>query len=546
MAKDLLDILIEKQNKCRNLQRQAFEAQKRNDMIPNEEQCEYLQLAADLEFEMSTLTRGAEKEHHIREKNRLDYEIMKLREYIDPKAKKKTEDSKSIKNESAAPKNNSTDNELDGIAKTWHKPAPKHAFDDVSGMSKLKKKLQSCIEDKKAQKLTDYLKIPRMNTYFFVGPPGCGKTYIIEAFAHELLEQDYEFISIQGSDIISRYVGEAEKKVTRLFEEIEECAPCIVFIDEIDSLCKNRSLPNLPEYAANITTEFLTGFNRIHSADSDIVFIAATNYPNRVDVAMLDRAEIVRVPLPDLEAREAALKSHFEGIIELQKPFTYHDMALKTKKFNYRDIERLSSAIKRSLFRELVDLFDDSQQAIDALSSGKYQLTRSKVDKVFEEFASSPKETILNDLKEWEKSITSVTDIAIKDLDGLYEGDEEEYSLNKTESDSSGAEAEAPKNELENKMKDPVCAAKEEYYKDPESGAVEISFYLKEDAEDVLACISGENYDTIKREDVYCFWYTPDQDEEQVEVYVRVNGKCIGSFTAFFGSPIKDNTDFDI
>ena len=203
-----------------------------------------------------------------------------------------------------------------------------------------------------------------------MGPPGCGKTYIVEAFAHELMDQDYKFISILGSDIISKYVGAAEKSVTRLFEEAVNNAPCIVFIDEIDSLCKNRSLPNLPEYAANITTSFLTGYNRIHSEDSKVIFIAATNYPNRVDAAMLDRAEIIRLPLPDKEARKAAFVRYFEGIVQLKKGLTFDLMAEKTWRFNYRDIERLTSALKLALFHDVLDLFGDQGLAIEALTSG--------------------------------------------------------------------------------------------------------------------------------------------------------------------------------
>ena len=102
-----------------------------------------------------------------------------------------------------------------------------------------------------------------LHSYFFVGPPGCGKTFIIKAFAKELAEKDYKYIALEGSDILSRYVGDAEKIVTRVFEEAEKQDKCIVFIDEVDGVCKNRSKSNLPEYAASLTTAFLTGYNRI-------------------------------------------------------------------------------------------------------------------------------------------------------------------------------------------------------------------------------------------------------------------------------------------
>ena len=203
-----------------------------------------------------------------------------------------------------------------------------------------------------------------LHSYFFIGPPGCGKTYIIEAFAHELMDKNYKFLSLVGSDILSRYVGEAEKIVTRLFAEAEKNAPCIVFIDEVDGVCKNRSLPNLPEYAASITTAFLTGYNRINSSDKSIIFIGATNYPNQVDNAMLDRVELIRVPYPDQEARCFAFKKQFKDIIMLEDGFSFDDMAASTEKYNYRDIERLSATIKNMIYKETVEKYKNEKEAI--------------------------------------------------------------------------------------------------------------------------------------------------------------------------------------
>lgn len=549
MQKDIVMILMEKENRCRNYQKQARQALERHDMIPNEEQCSYLQQAADLEFEMSTQTSGAERDHHIREKNRLDYEIMKIREELElrsrpaktAKAAANSGAKKSIKNDGSEEdgdnKKTPEEQELDRVARTWYKDAPSHSFNEVSGMSELKKKLAGCIADKKAQELMDYLKIPRLNSYFFVGPPGCGKTYIIEAFAHELMDKDFKYISIQGSDIISRYVGAAEKNVTRLFEEAEKNAPCIVFIDEVDSLCKNRSLPNLPEYAANITTQFLTGYNRIHSADSEVIFIAATNYPNRVDVAMLDRAEIVRVPLPDTEAREAAFAKYFDGIVQLQNGFTFREMAEKTRHYNYRDIERLASAIKRMLFHEMLDLFKVDVKAIEALSTGKYRLSRSRFQSIIEKFKPSPKETILNDLKKWEREIMSIADYDELDLDRLYESDERGEPV----CIESNKVPEMPSvRKPVNTSGEPVYTAKTAFAVDASTHMAEIAFYTDEEQDSVTANINGENYKTNFDDGAFTFKYTPEPGEEEVEVFVSSGTGYLGNFTARFSAPAAD------
>ena len=230
-------------------------------------------------------------------------------------------------------------------------------------MEELKGKLRQCVVDTRVGKLKDYLGIPKLHSFFFIGPPGCGKTFIVEAFAHELMEQDYKYLSLAGSDILSRYVGDAEKIVSRMFQEAEDQAPCILFVDEIDGVCKNRSLPNLPEHSATLTTAFLEGVNQITDSEKTIIFIGATNYPGRVDNAMMDRVELIRVPLPDKEARAHAFKRHFEKevkrpedeggdkaekkpkefeqTVQFAEGFGFDDMAEDTNMYNYRDIDRL-------------------------------------------------------------------------------------------------------------------------------------------------------------------------------------------------------------
>ncbi len=412
MYMDFVENLRKKEAHCRNLQLQADAAFRQNGYKPSEDQCRYLQMAADLEADMADMTMGEERAHHEREKARLDNEIMKIRTTVEPRqAYSGSGDSDAGKGKAVntnGPKDNgpkTKDEEaLDRTARTWFKDAPRHSFDDVSGMVELKKRLQTCVTDSKSEKLLDFLKIPRLNSYFFVGPPGCGKTYIIEAFAHELMDQDYKYLSLEGSDIISRYVGDAEKIVTRLFEEAEKNAPCIVFIDEIDSVCKNRSLPNLPEYAANITTSFLTGYNRINSSDSKVIFIGATNYPKRVDEAMFDRVEVINVPLPDAGARASAFARQFKKVVQLEDGFTCDDMAnMVTDDYNYRDINRLCTEIKRSMFKELMEQYKDQVVAIEILKSGAYKLTRARFEAVLSTFRPFLKDDILKEIAEWEE-----------------------------------------------------------------------------------------------------------------------------------------------
>lgn len=531
----LMSSLSDKENLCQNLLNRADEAFRNNGKVANRDQCLFLQRAADLESEMAQLTTGSERDHHIKRKNDIDYEIMRLRSELDKINSKKTESNKNVnsggnvseKNKAEQPKTAKTkdEEELDRTVNTWYKDAPKHSFDDVSGMSELKKKLNSCITDARAGNLMEYLKIPKLNSYFFVGPPGCGKTYIIEAFAHELMEQDYKFISLQGSDIISRYVGAAEKSVTRLFEEAEK-SPCIVFIDEIDSVCKNRSLPNLPEYAANITTSFLTGYNRIHSSDSKVIFIAATNYPNRVDNAMLDRVEIVRVPLPDTKAREFAFEKHFNNIVELHN-LTYRDMAVMTKRCNYRDIDRLATMIKRTLFREVLEICKDENTAIDMLKNGKYKLTKEKFTQIFDKFVPSPKESVLNDLKKWEKSVQSITESNDVEIESIYEPSDSEYIEN--EKSVSYDAVETVKFEEPGKALVPL---KDELEINAETGCIYVEFAVyPKNRPEIRVAINSQNCEVNKTENGYSVEYKPTENETYADVLVADKNEYVGDFT---------------
>lgn len=533
----LMNSLADKENACRNLLNRADEVFRNNGRVANRDQCLFLQRAADLESEMAQLTTGTERDHHIKRKNEIDYEIMCLRSELDRINSKKTESNKKVseksKDEQPETPKTKEEEELDRTVNTWYKDAPKHSFDDVSGMSELKKKLNSCITDSRAGNLMEYLKIPKLNSYFFVGPPGCGKTYIIEAFAHELMEQDYKFISLQGSDIISRYVGAAEKSVTRLFEEAEK-NPCIIFIDEIDSVCKNRSLPNLPEYAANITTSFLTGYNRIHSSDSKVIFIAATNYPNRVDNAMLDRVEIVRVPLPDTKAREFAFEKHFNNIIELHN-LTFNDMAVMTKRCNYRDIDRLATIIKRTLFKEVLEICKDENTAIDMFRNGKYKLTKEKFMQILDKFVPSPKESVLNDLKNWEKSVQSITESNDVEIESIYEPADSDD--NENEKSVSAEISETIKIQEPEKALVPL---KDELEINAETGCIFIEFAVyPKNRPEIRVAINSQNCEVKETEKGYSVEYKPTENETYADVLVADKNEYVGDFTIKIIRPEK-------
>lgn len=422
MADYYIDKIQRLENICNSWIQRADQAFLDNDCKHSKEECQCLQRAINTRSEMATLSIGVERDYHTRRMHELNRRLNEAIYAIDPEyfnkknAEKKAAKSKSdgLGKDIAAPVKNSPE-VSDETIQRWFKDIPSHSFDDVKGMNDVKKKLKACMEDAKLERIKDYLGIRKQKSYFFVGPPGCGKTYIIEAFAHEFADDGCKYLALNSADILSRYVGDAEKIVSKLFEVAEDNAPCIVFIDEIDGVCKNRSLPNLPEYAASITNAFLTGYNRIKNSDKRIIFLGATNYPAQVDAAMLDRVELINIPFPDKAARIMKFQSELSGRINLTDGFSYSEIGDLTEKpiYNYRDIERLCDELKISVMNEALNRYNSEEAAIDALKSGEIGINKELYMAASKKCRPSPKDSIIEQIKAWNK----------KYADGEFDGD---------------------------------------------------------------------------------------------------------------------------
>ena len=409
MARDYIETMQRKDNLFRAYIQKADDAFAEKG-VHNADEGRYLQEAVKLQHEMAEISDGEERSFHLRRQKEVEERLKEVIRIVSPEAYARMEGRK-LQNDPAANKTsggagaaNKDAAVTDEAVGAWFKESPMHSFEDVSGMSELKQQLAECIHDTKLTKIREYLKMRQLHSFLFIGPPGCGKTYIIEAFAHELMEKDYKYISVDGSDILSRYVGDAEKIIARVFEEAEKNAPCIVFIDEIDGVCKNRSIRDLPVWASNMTTAFLTAYNRINSSDKPIILLAATNYPTQVDTAMMDRVQVIRVPFPDEEARAAAFHRKFDKVISLEQGFTAEEMADRTDTYNYRDIDRLCDQIKVLALKDVLEKYSDEEQAVEALRSGEYVLTRAMFDDAFEDYIPSPKDAVVRELNAFEEA----------------------------------------------------------------------------------------------------------------------------------------------
>ena len=188
-------------------------------------------------------------------------------------------------------------------------------FKDVAGQEEAKENLQEIVDflNNPAKYKEIGAKMPK--GALLVGPPGTGKTLLAKAVAGEA---GVPFFSISGSEFVEMFVGRGAAKVRDLFKQAREKAPCIVFIDEIDTIGKKRDGAGMDgnderEQTLNQLLAEMDGFD----GSKGVVLLAATNRPDSLDPALTRPGRFDRripVELPDLAGREAILKLHAKGI----------------------------------------------------------------------------------------------------------------------------------------------------------------------------------------------------------------------------------------
>ncbi|HRC81363.1 MAG TPA: ATP-dependent zinc metalloprotease FtsH [Sedimentibacter sp.] len=189
------------------------------------------------------------------------------------------------------------------------------SFDDVAGQDEAKEALKEIIDFLHDPKKYEEIGATMPKGALLVGPPGTGKTLLAKAVAGEA---KVPFFSISGSEFVEMFVGMGAAKVRDLFKQAQEKAPCIVFIDEIDTIGKRRDSGGIVgnderEQTLNQLLTEMDGFD----GRKGVVILAATNRPEILDKALLRPGRFDRripVELPDLAGREAILRVHAKNV----------------------------------------------------------------------------------------------------------------------------------------------------------------------------------------------------------------------------------------
>lgn len=254
-------------------------------------------------------------------------------------------------------------------------------FDDVAGVEEAKEELEEIV---------DYLKYPAKykalgaripKGVLLLGSPGTGKTLLGRAVAGEA---GVPFYYISGSDFVEMFVGVGASRVRDLFEQAKKTAPCIVFMDEIDAVGRQRGTGlggghDEREQTLNQLLVEMDGFDSTPNS-SPVIVLAATNRPDVLDPALLRPGRFDRqviVDRPDIAGRTAILKVHSRG-----KPLDEHvdlrELAQRTPGFSGADLENLlnEAALLAARRKEDVITMADCTEAIDRVMMGPERKSR--------------------------------------------------------------------------------------------------------------------------------------------------------------------------
>jgi len=256
-------------------------------------------------------------------------------------------------------------------------------FKDVAGLTE---------EKEEVQELIDFLRNPKKFTsmgaripkgVLLVGPPGTGKTLLARAVAGEA---KVPFYYISGSDFVELFVGIGASRVRDMFKQAKMNAPCLIFIDEIDAVGRQRGTGlggghDEREQTLNQLLTEMDGFG----ANEGIIIIAATNRPDVLDPALLRPGRFdrqVTVSLPDKNARIEILKVHAKNKV-LSKEVTLENLAKRTPGFSGADLENLLNeaallAVRRNK-KEIT--MEDIDEATDRVLMGPAKVTKKYTDK---------------------------------------------------------------------------------------------------------------------------------------------------------------------
>lgn len=258
-------------------------------------------------------------------------------------------------------------------------------WSDIGGLDDIKKELIETLEwPLKYRDIFDKMGYSGTRGILLYGPPGVGKTMLVEALA---TETEANFIAVNGPELLSKWVGESEKAIRNIFRKARQAAPSIVCIDEIESITKSREAESYQWEISiiNQLTAEMDGLHRTH----DVVVIGITNRPDLVDPVLLRAGRLekkIYVPPPDKKAREEILRIYISRVSSKEDNIDLSTIAERTEYYSGADLKRLADeAVLEAIRENLTNPILKQQHLLSALSKVPPSLNEHIV-KVYESF----------------------------------------------------------------------------------------------------------------------------------------------------------------
>jgi len=260
---------------------------------------------------------------------------------------------------------------------------PNVRWEDVGGLDAARERLREGVElPLKDPDAFRRLGIRPAKGFLLYGPPGTGKTLLAKATAREA---QANFIATKSSDLLSKWYGESEQQITRLFSRARQVAPTVLFIDELDSLVPARGgglgEPQVTERVVNTILAEMDGLEELQS----VVVIGATNRPNLIDPALLRPGrfdELIYVPVPDEKGRRRILGIHTESM-PLAADVDLDSLAARTPRFTGADLEDLA---RRAGMFALRDSLEAKEVAMAHFERGLLETRASVTEEMEREY----------------------------------------------------------------------------------------------------------------------------------------------------------------
>jgi transitional endoplasmic reticulum ATPase len=286
------------------------------------------------------------------------------------------------------------------------------SYEDIGGLKEEVKKVREMVEiPLKRPEIFDKLGVTPPKGILMYGPPGTGKTLLAKAVANE---SDAHFITINGPEIMSKYVGGSEENLRGFFEEAEENAPSIIFIDELDAIAPKRE-ETQGETERRTVAQLLTLMDGLNSR-GQVVVIGATNRPDSLDPALrrpgrFDRE--IEIGIPDVEERKEILEIHTRSM-PLGDDVNLDEFAESTHGFVGADLGSLAKEAAMRVVRKIIPEIKDGEPIPEE--------TLKKIIVTKEDFKEALKDIQPSALRE---VIVQVPDVKWDDIGGLEEAKRE-------------------------------------------------------------------------------------------------------------------------